>query len=371
MTKDYIKLIIDSWAQNAQKIENIFYREFKAADKEDIPPDELFDYLIKAVDWLEQERQRPYHKRLERWNDILCAKAEKGIEYDMPIPEDTYTLPLAPLTDLKIHIQLSKGDLLYIKESIGNAHFKYKREQLKNSPNTIKDSYVEAFNNEVTPERIAELKEMLSKIEPYSKRIEFLEKEKIKYLQDISPETLFISGVTSTAMGTRGALFFDRFIELEIQNERLKSTIVTETETEQKTGDLKPVLNSEAVQIVFDILKGFFSPEHQTELKNVIETGSKASKKLLFKGNGNRLSDTFKKLIEHDFITGFQKQDLINWIISNFQFTHQNKEKPFVYDTVEKTISRNYYPCKSPLIEIKNGQIHKVEQPRKRKQSKY
>jgi hypothetical protein len=145
----------------------------------------------------------------------------------------------------------------------------------------------------------------------------------------------------------------------------------TETKTEQETIELKPVLKPEAVQIVFDILKDFFSPEHQTELKKIIETGNNPSSKLHFKANGNRLTDTFKKLIEHNFITGCRKQDLINWIISNFTFTQQNKVKPFIYDTVEKTISRNYYPCKSPLIEIKNGQIQKDEQPRKRKQSKY
>jgi hypothetical protein len=141
----------------------------------------------------------------------------------------------------------------------------------------------------------------------------------------------------------------------------------TETKTEQETIELKPILKPEAVQIVFDIIKDFFSPEHQTELKQVIETGNKVGKKLLFKGNGNRLTDTFKKLIEHDFITGCQKQDLINWIISNFTFTQKNKVKAFVYDTVEKTISRNYYPCKSPLIEIKNGQIQRTEQPRTKK----
>lgn len=145
----------------------------------------------------------------------------------------------------------------------------------------------------------------------------------------------------------------------------------TETGTEQGIIEMKPVLKPEAVQIVFDIIKDFFSPEQQTELKQVIETGNKASKKLLFKANGNRLTDTFKKLIEHDFITGCQKQDLINWIISNFTFTQQNKVKAFIYDTVEKTISRNDNPCKSPLIKIENGQIQKVEQPRTKKYNKY
>jgi hypothetical protein len=144
-----------------------------------------------------------------------------------------------------------------------------------------------------------------------------------------------------------------------------------ETEAEQETIEMKPVLKPEAVQIVFDIIKDFFSPEQQTELKQVIETGNKANKKMLFKGNGNRLTDTFKKLFEHNFITGCQKQDLINWVILNFTFTHQNKVKAFIYDTVEKTISRNDNPCKSPLIEIKNGLIQKVEKPRTKNYNKY
>ncbi|WP_396181509.1 hypothetical protein [Flavobacterium sp.] len=144
-----------------------------------------------------------------------------------------------------------------------------------------------------------------------------------------------------------------------------------QTKKEHETIELKPVLKPEAVQIVFDIIKDFFSVEQQTELKMVIETGRKATNKMLFKGHGNRLSDTFKKLIEHDFITGCQKQDLINWIISNFTYTQNDTVKDFVYDTVEKTISRNYYPCKSPLITIENGQIQKVVQPRTKNYNKY
>ena len=143
-----------------------------------------------------------------------------------------------------------------------------------------------------------------------------------------------------------------------IQNDEIKAENKIES---------KPALKPEAVQIVFDILKDFFSPEQQIELKRVIEWGDNANGKLLFKGNGNRLTDTFKKLIEHDFIAGCQKQDLIKWVISNFTYANRNTMKEFVYDTVEKTISRNYYPCKSPLIEVKKGQIQRVEQPRTKK----
>ncbi|MBK8451685.1 MAG: hypothetical protein IPL42_17395 [Saprospiraceae bacterium] len=138
----------------------------------------------------------------------------------------------------------------------------------------------------------------------------------------------------------------------------------TNPETEKETIESKPVFISEAVQTVFEIIKDFFSYEQQAELKQLLETGTVPSKKLLFMGNSNRLTDTFKKLIEHDIITCCQKQDLIKWVISNFTFIYRNQVKAFKYDTVEKTISRNDNPCKSPLIVIKHGQIQKVEEPR-------
>jgi hypothetical protein len=145
----------------------------------------------------------------------------------------------------------------------------------------------------------------------------------------------------------------------------------TQKKIEQGTIEMKPVLKPEAVQIVFDIIKDFFNSEQQAELKRVIQTGNRASNKLLFKSNGNRLTDTFKKLIEHDYITGCQKQDLINWIILNFTYSQQYKVKEFIYDTVEKTISRNDNPCKSPLIEIFKGQILKVDKSRTKNYNKH
>jgi len=172
--------------------------------------------------------------------------------------------------------------------------------------------------------------------------------------------------------------------QVEIKSEPPQhSEIKSEQETiekkgEQQTADkeepeiveIKPVFKPEAVQIVFDIIKDFFTPEQQIDLKNVIETGCIANEKLIFKGNGNRLTDTFKKLIEYDIITGCQKQDLIQWTVANFKFTKGDKASPFIEDTVEKIISRNFYPCKSPLIKIENGQIQKVEQPRTKNYNK-
>ena len=158
--------------------------------------------------------------------------------------------------------------------------------------------------------------------------------------------------------------------------EKLSSNLHTQqpkSKTEQKTIEIKPVLKPEAVQTVFDILKDFFSPEQQAELKQVIETGNIARIKLLFKDNGNRLTDTFKKLIEHDFITGCQKRHLETWIVSNFLFLHNGTKKEFKPRSVNKYVSagKKTVGCKSPLIEIKNGQIQRVEQPRTKKYRKY
>lgn len=160
-------------------------------------------------------------------------------------------------------------------------------------------------------------------------------------------------------------------INLFIEKEQALPLNQTETKPEQVTILIKPIVKPEAVQPLFDIIKDFFAPEQQTELKRILENGSNANEKLVFKGNGNRLTDIFKQLIEYDIITGCQKQDLINWIILNFNFTYRGEVRIFIYDTVEKIISRNDNPCKSPLIKISKGQILKIEQARKKNTTKY
>jgi hypothetical protein len=136
--------------------------------------------------------------------------------------------------------------------------------------------------------------------------------------------------------------------------------------TEKLTIVIVPIFKPEAISAIIEILKDFFNPEQRDQLKKLLESGDKPEKKLFFKDIGNRLTDTFRKLIEHDFITGCKKQDLIHWIIDNFSYLHLGREKSFVYDTVEKIISRDHYPSKFPLIDIINNQIHKVDRPRKR-----
>jgi hypothetical protein len=162
------------------------------------------------------------------------------------------------------------------------------------------------------------------------------------------------------------------FEQVEVVLEKVLIFQQGDTGTEQNAIELKPSFKPKAVEIIFEIIKDFFSVEQQPELNRVLQTGNDAISKLLFKDNANRLTDTFKKLIEHDFITGCQKKHLENWIVSNFLFLHNGLSKEFKLKVVNKYISagRNTVCCKSPLIDIKNGQILKVEQPRTKKYEK-
>lgn len=130
---------------------------------------------------------------------------------------------------------------------------------------------------------------------------------------------------------------------------------------------IKPNFTTTSVESIFSILKDFFSTEDQNSLALILRTGDDSPKPLSFKDAGNRLTDTFKKLIQQDFITGCQKKDLIEWIVRNFEFQKNGVSQRFLQSTVEKTISRNMFPCKSPLIEIVDGQIQKTERPKKKK----
>jgi hypothetical protein len=169
-------------------------------------------------------------------------------------------------------------------------------------------------------------------------------------------------------------MYLDNYLSKYI-SQQTNSTILTEKHSETMAKKIiierKPIFNEQAVQFALTNLKDFFSEEHQFQLALILKTGGNAPKKLFFRGAGNRLTDTFKKLYEHDFIVGCQKQDLINWIIQNFEFQHNDTVKTFLFDSVEKIISRKGAPCKTPLIEIVDGKIQKAEQPKRKSFRKY
>lgn len=163
----------------------------------------------------------------------------------------------------------------------------------------------------------------------------------------------------------------DLLNELLIDLAELKTDIQPqqiEVKFENKPVEIRPVFTEEVKSFVFDVLKDFFSTEQQGELKRIIDTGAKANEMLIFKGNGNRLTDTFSKLIRNNFIVGCEKKQLSEWIISSFVFVNQGITTPFSPDYVEKYISRKGYNCKRPLIDINDGKPERHEPtPNKRR----
>ncbi len=135
--------------------------------------------------------------------------------------------------------------------------------------------------------------------------------------------------------------------------------------------DIKPTFDPDSILDFYKIHIGFFNEEDRTLLLKLLETGDDLAARILFKSNGNRLTDSFKKMIEHNLITGCQKIDLQTWISNNFSFLYRNTIKLFTEDYIEKCISRDYYPCQSPLIEIVNGKIQKFDPSNIRKRNNH
>lgn len=112
----------------------------------------------------------------------------------------------------------------------------------------------------------------------------------------------------------------------------------------------KPCFKSELIDRITKDLNAFFEVSQQVELKRIIETGSNANVKLLFRDNGNKLTDYFRELFNNNTITGCTKTVLINWIIDSFKYTNKGLIKDYDFKTVEKTISNKDRLCKNPII---------------------
>jgi hypothetical protein len=112
----------------------------------------------------------------------------------------------------------------------------------------------------------------------------------------------------------------------------------------------KPCFKTDSIEMITKDLNAFFEVNQHAQLKQIIETGGNANEKLLFRDNGNRLTDYFRRLYKEDTITGCNKKELINWIVKNFKYIYRESEKDFIFKTVEKIISGTGQPCKNPVI---------------------
>ena len=82
----------------------------------------------------------------------------------------------------------------------------------------VKNRFTETYKKEVTPARIRKFHQDLAKLKTCPEKLTFARNEKVKYLQYISPETLYVSGSTALPKFKKGKpLFFDHIIQLEIE----------------------------------------------------------------------------------------------------------------------------------------------------------
>lgn len=137
----------------------------------------------------------------------------------------------------------------------------------------------------------------------------------------------------------------DAIKSLELSLIEDKKTVPVYVKQEQ-TYIPKPCFKPESIDGIITTLKDFFDNTEHAELRRIIETGSNANEKLLFRDSGNKLTDYLKKLFESNLITGCYKKDLINWIVQNFE----NISGEYKFRTVEKIISGESQQCKNPII---------------------
>ena len=136
-------------------------------------------------------------------------------------------------------------------------------------------------------------------------------------------------------------------IDLKFSSSQLKSEL-----TNKKIITIKPKFNPDAVPVIFDLIKNYFSDEQQSKLNEILETGHGVTEPLIFLTNGNRLADAFKQLIDGDIITGCTKRELEKWISDNFQYRYRQKIKEFKLHYLNDIISTTKDKCKNAILNV-------------------
>lgn len=150
--------------------------------------------------------------------------------------------------------------------------------------------------------------------------------------------------------------------EIEVLNISGKSLIATKPErlTTLEQPVFLPALLPECVNTVFDIIIPYFDESDYNDVLNLLTTGKPTNRKLLFRGNGNALAHAYKTLFESNYVAkGCEKQDVESLLFDSCCYLHRKQIKHFTEDYLHKCISRNFYPCKKPILKIEDGEILK------------
>lgn len=157
---------------------------------------------------------------------------------------------------------------------------------------------------------------------------------------------------------------FKKFKFKEVTQDTNNVTLTIEPNQSHTTSKqhqaVRPQLNSAVLEDLLPLLHDFFDPSEHQVLRETLTTFETPKTKLLFKSNGNKLTDTFKQLKNADFITGWTKEQLNIFIQESFSYVYRNSVIDYKEKTIEKTLSGNAAPCKNPIIQIKDGSIHRI-----------
>ncbi|WP_295939455.1 hypothetical protein [uncultured Alistipes sp.] len=166
---------------------------------------------------------------------------------------------------------------------------------------------------------------------------EFIKNNKVEIIQQLKEEHEKIQGLTSTVSQSTHI----------VQHLEIAPTVISG---------------------LLDILKPYFTTQQHGALYELLNTGRDVQEKLLFRSNGNRLVDVFKKLVENDLIMGCNKKILQEFIIRNFNYLKNDQISTFSTETVARTMSRKTYPCKKPILSITNKRLIPIPDSNKRNQ---
>ncbi|MDO6389566.1 hypothetical protein Q4E40_05475 [Pontibacter sp. BT731] len=104
---------------------------------------------------------------------------------------------------------------------------------------------------------------------------------------------------------------------------------------------------------LFEVLKGYFTPEDQQQLLALLEGNHPPATPLLFHGNGNQLADAFKQLYEANLIVGCLKGELESWIAAHFAYVYRRQQRTLPPNYLAAIISSNAKPCQSPILDVR------------------
>lgn len=106
---------------------------------------------------------------------------------------------------------------------------------------------------------------------------------------------------------------------------------------------------------LLEILKSYFNSDKHEDLSKLITDPHQKLPILTFLGNGNKLPDAFKKLIQENIITQCNKKELEAWISKNFRYFSNKQNQDYTLKYLNDIISTQNDKCKTPILKISSS----------------